>query len=128
MHRQPQTEATPGGPLPQAFAILVLMGYRPLASVRDPDEGCTKNRSRPRRAALFSAQERSHHAPASSLSHLAVKRAASRKSPTLPPCAAFQTKSNGYDTQLPPHFFAHIRDKLLQAHLRRGLNRVPRTE
>jgi hypothetical protein len=29
---------------------------------------------------------------------------------------------------LPPRFFTHIRDKLLQAHLRRGLNRVPRTE
>jgi hypothetical protein len=29
---------------------------------------------------------------------------------------------------LPPRFFAHIRDRLLKAHLRRGLNRVPRTE
>jgi hypothetical protein len=40
----------------------------------------------------------------------------------------FQTKSSGYNTRLPPRFFAHIRDKLLQAHLRSGLNRVPRTE
>lgn len=29
---------------------------------------------------------------------------------------------------LPPRFFAHIRDKILQAHLVRKLNRVPRSE
>jgi hypothetical protein len=29
---------------------------------------------------------------------------------------------------LPPRFFAHVRDRLLLAHKRRGLNRVPRTE
>ncbi len=29
---------------------------------------------------------------------------------------------------LPPRFFAHIRDKLLQAHLHRRLNQVPRSE
>lgn len=29
---------------------------------------------------------------------------------------------------LPPRFFAHIRDRLLQAHLHRRLNRVPRSE
>ena len=29
---------------------------------------------------------------------------------------------------LPPRFFAHIRDQLLQAHVHRRLNRVPRTE
>jgi PemK-like, MazF-like toxin of type II toxin-antitoxin system len=29
---------------------------------------------------------------------------------------------------LPPRFFTHIRDRVLQAHLHRKLNRVPRTE
>ena len=29
---------------------------------------------------------------------------------------------------LPPRFFAHIRDRILQAHLRRKLNRVSRSE
>jgi hypothetical protein len=29
---------------------------------------------------------------------------------------------------LPPRFFAHVRDRLLQAHLRRKLGRVPRSE
>ncbi len=29
---------------------------------------------------------------------------------------------------LPPRFFAHIRDRILQAHLHRKLNRVPRSE
>lgn len=29
---------------------------------------------------------------------------------------------------LPPRFFAHVRDRLLQVHLRRRLNRVSRTE
>jgi hypothetical protein len=29
---------------------------------------------------------------------------------------------------LPPRFFAHLRDKILQAHLRRKLSRVQRTE
>lgn len=29
---------------------------------------------------------------------------------------------------LPPRFFAHIRDRILQAHLKRRLNQVPRTE
>jgi hypothetical protein len=42
--------------------------------------------------------------------------------------AASQTKSSGYNTRLPPRFFAHIRDKLLPAHLCRRLNRAPRTE
>jgi hypothetical protein len=28
---------------------------------------------------------------------------------------------------LPPRFFAHVRDKLLQAHLRRKLNQIPRS-
>ena len=60
------------------------------------------------------------------------KRDASRTLPTLLPCAArtaaSQTKSSGYNTRLPPRFFAHIRDKLLQAHLRSGLNRAPRAE
>lgn len=29
---------------------------------------------------------------------------------------------------LPPRFFAHVRDRILEAHRRRRLNRVPRTE
>ena len=29
---------------------------------------------------------------------------------------------------LPPRFFAHVRDRILKAHLKRQLNRVPRTE
>lgn len=29
---------------------------------------------------------------------------------------------------LPPRFFAHVRDRILQAHLRRTLNRVSRSE
>jgi hypothetical protein len=29
---------------------------------------------------------------------------------------------------LPPRFFAHIRERILQAHLHRTLNRVPRSE
>jgi hypothetical protein len=29
---------------------------------------------------------------------------------------------------LPPRFFAHVRDRILQAHLHRKLNRVPRSE
>jgi hypothetical protein len=29
---------------------------------------------------------------------------------------------------LPPRFFAHIRDRVLQAHLHRRLNQVPRSE
>ena len=29
---------------------------------------------------------------------------------------------------LPPRFFAHVRDRILQAHLRRKLSRVERTE
>ena len=37
-------------------------------------------------------------------------------------------EGSGYKTRLLPRFFAHIRDKLLQAHLCTGLNRVPRTE
>jgi hypothetical protein len=35
---------------------------------------------------------------------------------------------SGYNTRLPPRFFAHIRAKLLPAHPRSGLNRAPRTE
>jgi hypothetical protein len=39
------------------------------------------------------------------------------------------TKPNRYDYgMLPPRFFTHIRDKILQAHLRRRLNRVQRSE
>jgi hypothetical protein len=34
----------------------------------------------------------------------------------------------GYNTRLPPRFFAHIRAKLLRAHLRSGLNLVPCAE
>jgi hypothetical protein len=30
--------------------------------------------------------------------------------------------------KLPPRFFAHVRDKILQAHLRRKLAIVPRSE
>jgi hypothetical protein len=38
-------------------------------------------------------------------------------------------KLNRFDYgMLPPRFFAHIRDRILQAHLYRTLNRVPRTE
>jgi hypothetical protein len=54
--------------------------------------------------------------------------------PTLPPCAArparaaFQTKGSGYNTRLPPRFFAHISAKPLRAHLRSGLNLVPCVE
>jgi hypothetical protein len=40
----------------------------------------------------------------------------------------FQTKGSGYNTRLPPRFFAHIRAKLLRAHLRSGLNLVPCVE
>jgi hypothetical protein len=29
---------------------------------------------------------------------------------------------------LPPRFFAHVRDRLLQAHTQRKLTRVPRSE
>jgi hypothetical protein len=29
---------------------------------------------------------------------------------------------------LPPRFFAHVRDKVLQAHLQRRVTTVPRTE
>jgi hypothetical protein len=29
---------------------------------------------------------------------------------------------------LPPRFYAHVRERILQAHLHRRLNRVPRTE
>jgi hypothetical protein len=29
---------------------------------------------------------------------------------------------------LPPRFFAHVRDRILQAHLAKRLNQVPRTE
>ena len=39
------------------------------------------------------------------------------------------TKPNRYDYgMLPPRFFTHIRDKILQSHLRRRLNRVQRSE
>ncbi len=39
------------------------------------------------------------------------------------------TKPNRYDYgMLPPRFFIHIRDKILQAHLRRRLSRVERSE
>jgi hypothetical protein len=39
------------------------------------------------------------------------------------------TEEYGYLVpRLLPRFFVHIRDKLLQAHLRSGLNRVLRTE
>ena len=42
--------------------------------------------------------------------------------------AKARRKSSGYNTRLPPRFFAQIRDKLLPAHLRSALNRLPRTE
>ena len=39
------------------------------------------------------------------------------------------TKPSRFDYgMLPPRFFAHLRDRILQAHLHRKLNRVPRTE
>jgi hypothetical protein len=39
------------------------------------------------------------------------------------------TKPSRFDYgMLPPRFFAHVRDRILQAHLRRRLNRVSRSE
>ena len=39
------------------------------------------------------------------------------------------TKPSRYEFgMLPPRFFAHLRDRLLQAHLARRLERVPRNE
>jgi hypothetical protein len=32
------------------------------------------------------------------------------------------------DGMLPPRFFAHVRDRILQAHRRRQLSRIPRSE
>jgi hypothetical protein len=43
--------------------------------------------------------------------------------------AVSRSKPVRYDYgMLPPRFFAHIRDRILQAHLKRRLNQVPRTE
>lgn len=47
--------------------------------------------------------------------------------PDLQPISDTQPARFAYG-MLPPRFFAHIRERLLQAHLRRRLNRVPRTE
>ncbi len=46
--------------------------------------------------------------------------------PDLRPCAG---KPDRFDYgMLPPRFFNHVRDRLLQAHLQRRVNRVPRSE
>jgi hypothetical protein len=50
-----------------------------------------------------------------------------RPGPDLQPIPGIHPNRFDYG-MLPPRFFAHIRDKLVQAHLHRGLNRVPRTE
>jgi hypothetical protein len=43
--------------------------------------------------------------------------------------AVSRSKPVRYDYgMLPPRFFTHIRDRILQAHLKRRLNQVPRTE
>ena len=47
--------------------------------------------------------------------------------PDLRPVPSTMPKRFDYG-MLPPRFFAHIRDKILQAHLRHKLARVPRTE
>jgi hypothetical protein len=47
--------------------------------------------------------------------------------PDLRPLPGAQPSRFDYG-MLPPRFFAHIRDRLLQAHLHRKLSRVPRSE
>ena len=47
--------------------------------------------------------------------------------PDLRPVPGIQPPRFDYG-MLPPRFFAHIRDRILQAHLHRKLNRVRRTE
>lgn len=47
--------------------------------------------------------------------------------PDLRPIARSKPDTFDYG-MLPPRFFAHVRDKILQAHLNRRLSRVPRTE
>jgi hypothetical protein len=47
--------------------------------------------------------------------------------PDLRPISTVQTERVAYGI-LPPRFFAHVRDRILQAHLRRRLQRVSRTE
>ncbi|MBW4093149.1 MAG: type II toxin-antitoxin system PemK/MazF family toxin [Proteobacteria bacterium] len=40
-----------------------------------------------------------------------------------------RTRPSRFDYgMLPPRFFAHVRDKILKAHLQRKLNRVPRSD
>lgn len=44
-------------------------------------------------------------------------------------CPLPGTKPNRYDYgMLPPRFFTHIREKILQSHLRRRLNRIQHSE
>jgi hypothetical protein len=47
--------------------------------------------------------------------------------PDLRPISRSQPETFAYG-MLPPRFFAHLRDRILQAHLHRKLNRVQRTE
>jgi hypothetical protein len=47
--------------------------------------------------------------------------------PDLRPISRNKPDTFAYGT-LPPRFYAHVRDKILQAHRRRKLSRVPRTE
>jgi len=47
--------------------------------------------------------------------------------PDLRPISRLQPETFAYG-MLPPRFFAHLRDRILQAHLHRKLNRVQRTE
>lgn len=47
--------------------------------------------------------------------------------PDLMPRPGIRPNRFDYGT-LPPRFFAHIRNRILQAHLHRRLNRVPRSE
>lgn len=47
--------------------------------------------------------------------------------PDLRPVSRAKPDSFAYG-MLPPRFFAHLRDRILQAHLQRKLNRVERTE
>jgi PemK-like, MazF-like toxin of type II toxin-antitoxin system len=47
--------------------------------------------------------------------------------PDLRPISRAQPETFAYG-MLPPRFFAHLRDRILQVHLHRKLNRVQRTE
>jgi hypothetical protein len=47
--------------------------------------------------------------------------------PDLRPMSAAQPGRFDYG-MLPPRFFAHVRDRILQAHLHRKLNQIPRSE